>query len=238
LGYAGVVQHEQHASPLAIVLLLGAPVAVALGTFNNAWFQLNFSLAFPFLALFALAAADPVRWRRNSAQVFAIVGPVAVMLLAASAPYSLPASIFAQQVPVQPPLGRGTILVDEETADFMNETRGLAQGATVIDLSGTGPGVTRALGGTAPVLAWLYPAIPAAPDVVWSRLTPQQRESAWFVVPVWPLFTHSAAATWLMAHKADFCPIELPEMPFWGEERTLELWRPCKGAPAGMAVRH
>lgn len=230
LGYAGVLQHEQHANRLAIWLLLGAPVAVALGTFNNSWFQLNFSLAFPFLALFALAVADPFDWRRIPAQTFAIAGPVAVMLLAAHAPYSLPASIFDQQVPIRPPLGRGTILVDEETADFVSEAHGLARGEMVIDLSGTGPGVTRALGGKAPALAWLYPAIPTAPDVAWSRLTQQQREAAWFVVPVWPLFTHSAPAAWLMAHKADYCSTELPEMPFWGEERTLELWRPCSRA--------
>lgn len=237
LGYAGVMQHEQHASRVAIWLLLGAPPAVALGTFNNAWFQLNFSLAFPFLVLFALAVTDPLGWRRISAQIFAIAGPVAVMLLAADAPYSLPAPIFDQQVPIQPPLGRGTILVDEETADFVNEARGHARGAMVIDLSGTGPGVTKALGGSAPVLAWLYPAIPTAPDVAWSRLSMQQREAAWFVVPVWPLFKHSAVATWLVAHKTAYCSAELPEMPFWGYERTLKLWWPCRpvGQRAGMA---
>jgi hypothetical protein len=229
--YAAVVQRERHAGALALGLLFAAPVGVALGTFNNQWFQLNFSMAFPFLAMFALAAADSSHWRRGVAQAFAIAGPVAVMLLAAWAPYSLPAPIFEQQIAIQPPLARGPVLVDEETANFVNSANGLARGALLVDLSGTGPGVAAVLGGRAPVLPWLNPATPAWVDVVWSRLSPEQRESAWFVVPVWPQFVNSAAARWLAAHKSRFCSTDLPEMPFWDEERTLELLRPC-GAKA------
>jgi len=75
--------------------------AVALGTFNNHWFQLNFSMAFPFLALFTLASLDPARWRRGVAHSLAIGGPCCGHVLAAFAPYSLPAPIFDQQIPIE-----------------------------------------------------------------------------------------------------------------------------------------
>lgn len=226
-GYAGVVRPRWRADGLAIALLLAAPAAVALGTFNNQWFQLNFSMAFPFLALFALAAADAMRWRRGVAQALAVAGPVGVMLLAAFDPYSLPASIFDQQVPISSPLTKGQVLVDPETATFVRAAHGLAQGDLLVDLSGTGPGVAVALGGRAPVLPWLNPATPTWPDVVWSRLSAQERERASFVAPVWPQFKPSAPARWLAAHKAGFCRTALPPMTFWGEKRSLELWRRC-----------
>src|SRR5207302_1249853 len=98
-----------------------------LGTFNNQWAQLNFSFAFPLMALLTLACIDAVGWRRRSAQALAVASPVAVMVLAACAPYSLPASVFQQQIPVQPPLARGSIMVDDETAAFLSEAQGLAR---------------------------------------------------------------------------------------------------------------
>ncbi|HEV2595864.1 MAG TPA: hypothetical protein VGU01_11745 [Sphingomicrobium sp.] len=227
-GYTGVVQHALHANRLSLALLFAVPVGVALGTFNNQWFQLNFSMAFPFLALFTLALSDPVTWRRIAAEAAAIVGPVLVMLLAAWAPYSLPASIFDQQVAIEPPLAHGKLLVDEETATFVRSARGIARGALVIDLSGTGPGVGAVLGAHVPVLPWLNPATPTWPDLVWARLTVRERDSAWFVVPVWPTFGQSHPALWLRAHQGRFCRISLPPMTFWGEERSLEIWRPCE----------
>lgn len=229
-GYAGAVQHEQRANGPAVALLLGAPAAVALGTFNNQWFQLNFSMAFPFLALFTIAWADPRPWRRGIAQGFAIVGPVAAMALAAWYPYSLPASIFDQQTPVEHPLTHDSILVDPETAEFVSGARGLAQGALVVDLSGTGPGVDAVLGARAPVLLWLNPATPTWPGVVWSRLSVEERERAWFVLPVWPLFTQSEPARWFAAHRSRFCQKTLPPITFWDVERTLQIWRPCVGS--------
>jgi len=201
---------------------------VALGTFNNQWSQLNFSMAFLLLALFALASADPAPWRRGIAQVLCVLAPPAIMLLAALYPYSLPASIFEQHSAIEPPLARGTVLVDDETADFVHSAHGQAQGALLIDLSGTGPGVATVLGARAPVLAWLNPATPTWPDVVWSRLTPQEREGAWFVGPAWPAFERSAPAGWLVAHRAAYCGRTLPPMTFWKEERTLQIWWPCK----------
>lgn len=227
-GYAGVVQHELHANKLGLALLFAAPVGVALGTFNNQWFQLNFSMAFPFLALFALALSDPVGWRRVAAQAVAIIGPVLVMLLASWAPYSLPASIFDQQIAIEPPLGHGQILVDDETATFVGSARGRARNALVIDLSGTGPGVRAVLGARAPVLPWLNPATPTWPDVVWERLTPDERNRAWFVLPAWPTFEQSEPARWFKGHQGRYCRISLPSMTFWGEDRNLEIWRPCK----------
>ena len=231
-GYAAVVQHEVHANRLALALLFAAPVCVGLGTFNNQWFQLNFSMAFPFLALFALALSDPLAWRRFAAEALALVGPVLVLLLASWAPYSLPASIFDQQDAIQPPLAHGTILVDEETADFVRSTRGLGRGALLVDLSGTGPGVAAVLGAHAPVLPWLNPATPTWPNVVWARLTPRERDGAWFVLPAWPSFEQSEPARWLRDHRDRFCPMPLPPMTFWGEERSLEVWRPCKDRSA------
>jgi len=230
-GYVGLLREQRGENLWPVALLLIAPFAVALGTFNNQWFQLNFSMAFPLLALFALAAADAVRWRRVAAYAFAVVSPVLVMLLAAFFPYSLPASIFEQKIPIEAPLAQGTIRVDEETAAFVQAAHGQAQGALLIDLSGTGPGVAVALGGQAPVLAWLNPATPTWPDVVWSRLSETERAQAWFVGPIWPQFAHSAAARWLASHQGRFCPITLPETPFWGEERRLQLWRPCMPEP-------
>lgn len=226
--YAALLQREREARLRVIALLLAAPLAVALGTFNNQWAQLNFSMVFPFVALFALAAADPLRWRRGAAYVVSLIGPPAVMLLAACYPYSLPASVFDQQTPIEQPFTHGTILVDEETADFVGATRGLAPGALLIDLSGTGPGVGAALGARAPVLAWLNPATPTWPNVVWSRLSAGERERAWFVGPVWPAFERSDPASWFTAHKGRFCRTVLPAIPFWGEERELEVWRPCR----------
>jgi hypothetical protein len=230
-GYAGVVQRGWRSDRFAIVLLLLAPPAVALGTFNNQWFQLNFSMAFPFLALFALAAADDTRWRRWAARAIAIAGPAVVLLLAARDPYSLPASIFDQEIPIEPPLAHGTVLVDPETATFVRSAHGLAGGALLIDLSGTGPGVGAALGGRAPVLPWLNPATPQWADVVWSRLGAAERDRAWFVVPVWPAFSHSAPAQWLIVHRTRFCAVALPPMTFWGDEHALELLRPCPSTP-------
>jgi hypothetical protein len=229
-GYTGIVQREWRKDGFGIALLLLAPPAVALGTFNNQWFQLNFSMAFPFLALFAVAAVDDLGWRKRAAQAFAGAGPIIVLMLAALHPYSLPAPIFDQQIRIEPPLAHGTVLVDPETATFVRSAHGLAQGALLVDLSGTGPGVGAVLGGRTPVLPWLNPATPKWTDVVWSRLNAAERERASFVVPIWPLFDHSAPARWLIAHKARFCVIALPPMTFWGEERALELLRPCASA--------
>jgi hypothetical protein len=226
--YAAVLQREQQSSLSVVALLLVAPVAVALGTFNNQWSQLNFSMAFPFIALLTLASADPIASRKGAAQCVAIVGPMMVMLLAAWSPYSLPASIFDQQIPIKPPLASGSVRVDQETADFVRSARGLGQDAVILDLSGTGPGVDVVLGGRSPVVSWLNPAVPAWVDLVWSRLSVEQRRSAWFVVPVWPQFAHSAPARWLKEHRGQYCNIALPEMPFWGEERVLQVWRPCE----------
>jgi len=225
-GYAGAVRPRRADAP-AVALLLAAPAAVALGTFNNQWFQLNFSMAFPLLALFVLAAADPAPWRRALASALAVALPVGVMLLAAFDPYSLPAPIFDQQIPIAVPLAHGVVRVDPETAAFVRSARGLARGQLLIDLSGTGPGVGAVLGARAPVLLWLNPATPTWPDVVWSRLSPEARERAWFVAPVWPAFERSAPARWFTIHKAAFCRTTLPPMTFWGERRPLELWRPC-----------
>jgi hypothetical protein len=242
-GYAGIVQQKWDRTSLAIILLLVAPVAVALGTFNNQWFQLNFSITFPFLSLFTISSIDPVRWRGELARALAIVSPVCIMLLAAFFPYSLPASIFDQQIPVDSPLTRGSVLVDPETAAFVRSAHGLARGAILVDLSGTGPGVGVVLGAQTPVLPWLNPATPTWPNVVWSRLTPQEREAALFVGPIWPLLDRSAPAQWLTTHKAAFCRTALPPITFWGEKRALELWRPCPKAergndqPIGQAAR-
>lgn len=226
-GYAGLLQRQAGVRLAVIAMLIAAPLAVALGTFNNQWFQLNFSMTFPFLALFMLAAADPLRWRRFAAWIWCLLGPVALMLLAAFYPYSLPDSIFEQQIAIQPPLATGRILVDAETAAFVRSTHGRAAGALLIDLSGTGPGVGAILGAHVPVLPWLNPATETWPDVVWSRLSPQQRASAWFVGPVWPSFEHVAPASWLAAHKRDYCPTPLAPMTFWDHQRVLQLLRPC-----------
>ncbi|WP_340318159.1 hypothetical protein [Rhizorhabdus argentea] len=230
-GYAGLLQNQPGITLLPTTLLLLAPPAVALGTFNNQWFQLNLSIAFPLLALFALAFADAVRWRRAAALALSILSPMLIMLLAACFPYSLPTSIFEQQIPIKPPLALGIIRVDAETAAFLQGTRGLAGGALLIDLSGTGPGVAVALGARPPMLPWLNPATTTWPDVVWSRLSDAQRNRAWFILPVWPAFANSAAANWLVAHKGRFCQTMLPEITFWKKERRLQLWRPCRCQP-------
>ena len=228
IGYAGARQGEWP-NPLAIGLLLGAPCAVALGTFNNQWSQLNFSMCFPFIALLMLASADPVCWRRTVFYLLAIAGPALVMVVAAFDPYSLPAPIFQQQYSVEHPVTHSPVLVDSETADFVRAASNRARGALLIDLSGTGPGVGAVLGARVPILPWLNPATATWPDVVWSRLDAADRERAWFVGPVWPLFVRTAPARWLARRKARLCPTDLPEMPFWGEERRLVLWRPCAG---------
>lgn len=235
-GYAGVLRGDLKVPLFPIALLLGAPAAVALGTFNNQWAQLNFSLAFPFLGMFALASLDAVTWRKGLALGIATVGPAAVMLLAAWYPYNLPDTLFEQQIRVNQPITHTPILVDEETADFVSSADGAAKGALLIDLSGTGPGVAAVLGAKAPVLAWLNPGTPSWPDVVWSRLTPEQRDRAWFVGPVRKLFDRSAPAAWLVFHKPRYCRSTLSPMTFWDEERTLEIWRPCNSAVRPNAI--
>lgn len=232
-GYAGVLQGRWPPNPLAIGWLLGAPAAVALGTFNNQWSQLNFSMCFPFLALFLLASTDPVAFRRAAFHVLSCAGPAIVMLVAAFDPYSLPASIFDQQIPVEHPITHSKVLVDSETADFVRYANGHAKDAILIDLSGTGPGVAAVLGAKAPVLPWLNPATPTWPDVVWSRLSKTDRENAWFVGPVLPLFARTAPARWFESRKSEYCPDALPEMPFWGQEQVLVVWRPC---PKGKSL--
>jgi len=227
MGYAVVLRGRWSVTPAALALLLGAPAAVALGTFNNQWSQLNFSMCFPFLALFVLADADPHAWRRSAFHGLAVAGPAVVLLVAAFDPYSLPAPIFAQQVPVEHPVTHSRILVDQETADFVRSAAGRGKGQLVVDLSGTGPGVAAELGARAPVLSWLNPATPTWPDVVWSRLDAQDRQQAIFVGPVWPLFARTAPARWLAGHQASYCREMLPEMPFWGTEKRLAVWRPC-----------
>jgi len=229
-GYAAAVRRRNSAQLPVAALLLLTPFAVALGTFNNQWFQLNFSMAFPFLALFVLASADVSRWRRYAAFTLCVAGPVAILSLAAFYPYSLPDSIFEQQTRIDPPLVQGSIQVDEETASFVRSARGLASGALLIDLSGTGPGVGAILGARVPVLPWLNPATETWPNVVWSRLSTEQRESAWFVGPVWPSFDRSAPALWFAAHKGSYCAQSLPPMTFWDHERALQVWRPCRGS--------
>lgn len=228
-GYAILVARRDL---LLIALLLVAPFAVALGTFNNQWAQLDFSMVFPLLALFRLASEDPVRWRSGVAYTLSIVAAPLLLLAAAQSPYSLPDSLFAQQVPVTHPITGSRLLVDAETADFLNGARGKAPGALLVDLSGTGPGVAAALGAKAPVLLWLNPATATWPDVVWNRLSATERARAWFVVPVLPLFAPSGPARWLAAHRGGYCATKLPQMMFWWEERALEVLRPC-AAPAG-----
>lgn len=232
-GYAALVARRDG---LLLALLLVAPAAVALGTFNNQWAQLDFSMVFPLLALFRLAAEDPVRWRRAAATLLSLAAPPLLLLAAAMAPYSLPAPIFAQTIPLRHPLTGSPLLVDEETAAFLNGARGQAKGALLVDLSGTGPGVAAALGAKAPVLLWLNPATASWPDVVWSRLSDRERADAWFVAPVLPLFAPSAPARWFAAHRGGYCRTALPRMTFWWEERALILWRPC-AAPAPDAGR-
>ena len=231
-GYAVVLRGRWPLAPAALLLLLGAPMAVALGTFNNQWSQLNFSMCFPFLALFVLASADRVRWRRVVFHALAIAGPAAVLLVAAFDPYSLPAPIFAQQIAVEHPVTHSRILVDPETAGFVRGAAGRGMGKLVVDLSGTGPGVAAVLGARAPILSWLNPATPSWPDVVWSRLDPRERAQAIFVGPVWPLFLGTAPARWLASRRAGYCHEVLPEMPFWGNEQSLVVWRPCPNAHA------
>jgi hypothetical protein len=226
-GYAAICGRRD--GPMLALLLL-APGAVALGTFNNQWAQLDFSMVFPLLALFRIAAGDSLRWRQAGALALTLLAPPLLLLTAAMAPYSLPDSIFAQQIAVRHPITGSTLLVDPETADFLNGAHGRASGALLIDLSGTGPGVAAALGAKAPVLLWLNPATATWPDVVWARLTEGERASAWFVAPVLPLFAPSAPSRWLAAHRGGYCRTTLPPMTFWWEERTLELWRPCAGA--------
>ncbi|WP_294256797.1 hypothetical protein [uncultured Sphingomonas sp.] len=223
-GYAAPVARRDM---LLLALLLAAPFAVALGTFNNQWAQFDFSMAFPLLALFRLASDDPLRWRRGAATLLSLVAPPLLLFAAAMAPYSLPDSIFAQTIPVRHPITGSPLLVDQETADFLDGARDKATGALLVDLSGTGPGVAAALGAKAPVLLWLNPATATWPDVVWSRLTEQERARAWFVAPVLPLFAPSAPARWLAAHRGGYCRTPLPHMTFWWEERSLDLWRPC-----------
>jgi len=232
-GYAALVARRD---ALLLALLLIAPFAVALGTFNNQWAQLDFSMAFPLLALFRLASEDAVRWRQAAAYAVSLVAAPLLLLAAAQSPYSLPDSLFAQQIPVRHPLTGSPLLVDAETADFLNGAHGRAQGALLVDLSGTGPGVAAALGARAPVLLWLNPATATWPDVVWDRLSEQERERAWFVAPVLPLFAPSGPARWLAAHRGGYCAIPLPRMMFWWEERALQVLRPC-AAPAPGAGR-
>jgi hypothetical protein len=232
-GYAMLVARRDG---LLLALLLVAPFAVALGTFNNQWAQLDFSMVFPLLALFRLASEDTVRWRQATAYALSIIAAPLLLLAAAQSPYSLPDSLFAQQIPVTHPITGSHLLVDAETADFLNGARGQAQGALLVDLSGTGPGVAAALGAKAPVLLWLNPATATWPDVVWDRLSAAKRAQAWFVVPVLPLFAPSGPARWLAAHRGGYCAMSLPRMTFWWEERALQVWRPC-AAPAPGAGR-
>lgn len=228
-GYAILVARRDL---LLLALLLVAPFAVALGTFNNQWAQLDFSMVFPLLALFRLASEDAIRWRQAAAYALSIVAAPLLLLSAAQSPYSLPDSLFAQQIPVPHPITGSRLLVDAETADFLNGARGKAPGALLVDLSGTGPGVAASLGAKAPVLLWLNPATATWPDVVWDRLSEPERARAWFVVPVLPLFAPSGPARWLAAHRGAYCATKLPQMMFWWEERALEVLRPC-AAPAG-----
>ena len=223
-GYASVVRYQNR---LPIALLLGAPAAVALGTFNNQWAQLTYSMAFPFLALFLCASADPARWRRVVVSAVAVLGPVAATVFGAFYPYGLQDSLFEQRFPVQHPITGSRILVDEDTASFIGSAGGKAKGALLIDLSGTGPGVAAALGAKSPVLSWLNPATATWPDVVWSRLSPQQREQAWFVAPVRPIFNHSAPAQWLISREKGYCGKRFDPLTFWDHEVNLEFWHPC-----------
>lgn len=232
-GYAILVARRDL---LLIALLLVAPFAVALGTFNNQWAQLDFSMVFPLLALFRLASEDPLRWRQAAAYALSLLAAPLLLLAAAQSPYSLPDSLFAQQIPVTHPITGSRLLVDAETADFLKGARGQAQGVLLVDLSGTGPGVAAALGAKAPVLLWLNPATATWPDVVWDRLSAAERGRAWFVVPVLPLFAPSGPARWLAAHRGGYCAIPLPRMMFWWEERALVVLRPC-AAPAPGAGR-
>lgn len=226
-GYANIRRGDPELPLIPIALLLGAPAAVALGTFNNQWDQMTFSMAFPLLALFLVGATDAVPWRRLIGLALAIAGPLAVTVLAAFYPYSLQDSVFAQQIPIEHPITHDEIKVDEDTATFVESARGAAKGSLLIDLSGTGPGVAAVLGARAPILPWLNPATPTWPDVVWSRLTLRQRAQAWFVGPVKPLFDRSAPSQWLVGHWPHYCRTTLDPMTFWDREQTLEVWRPC-----------
>ena len=236
-GYFSLRRNDPNMPRLAGALLLGAPAAVALGTFNNQWAQMTFSMAFALLALFLLASTDPSAWRRRIVLVHAIAAPAAIMLLAAFYPYSLQDSIFEQQIMIDHPFTHDPIRVDEDTAAFVDSAEGRAKGALLVDLSGTGPGVAAVLGGKAPVLPWLNPATATWPDVVWSRLSLRQRKDAWFVGPVITLFDHSAPAQWLAAHQPQYCRFTLAPMTFWDKERTLEVWRPCTTARKGESIR-
>jgi len=137
-------------------------------------FQLNFSIGVPLPCAVTLASLDPARWRRGVAHALAIGGPVAVMLLAAFAPYSLPPDLRSadpDRVPRSPtarfwstlrPRDSSARLADSRKALFSSICRERPRGRA---------------GSRRPnaVLPWLNPATQTWPDVAWSRLSPEAR---------------------------------------------------------------
>lgn len=149
-------------------------------------------------------------------------------------PYYVATDIGKQVVAVTlPGINGEELLVDGKTAKFVNDlksaasTAGLQSGMPLLDLTGRNPGLNLILGTRPPVYPWLAgdePNSSAILDVVWSRMSADERNRAWIAGPANPSFAKSVAYPILTPLDRNYVLVVRLVDPVLG--RQIELWKP------------
>jgi hypothetical protein len=201
---------------------------VAAGTFNDLLEQLTVTLFFTLFALLALLS-----YAGGQAGIAAgFVLALGSLLWGTYRPYGLPAHLLAQDRKLDSGPAAG-VRVDQETLAHVVRLRRIGQengvraDTPVVDLTGGGPGTALALGGKAPVLPWILHVTPHLADVVWDRMSEEERRRAWIVGPIADPFRGSRLAAMLLTRRAAYRCIGETRMTFWGREREIVVFIPA-----------
>ena len=223
---------------IPLIALMAVPFATALGSANLLIYQIGMSV-YPFFMAAAvagvifLAPGGQIRVQAATA-LFATL----VVFAAATRPYALVGTIFAETEPVSLPFTRDTLRVAPETRDYLAGLRRLSSGAglnsttPVIDLSPGGPGTVLLLDARAPLYPWLLPQTRtegALADHAWNALDDDARRATWIVGPVQPAFGATKLAAFLRRNQSCYRRVASLRKFFWEELKPIQLWAPVRG---------
>lgn len=166
------------------------PWVMSFGTGNALYAQMAAYAALPAVGAFVVACLcfDLDDWRIAVTGLLAGLMAVLALYSADIQPYRLKPGLFQQDQPVA--VDGGWLRVDTATAKFINTLRedanraGFTPETMVLDFTGDTPGVAYLLGGKPPIFPWVvggYAFSDAFAALIVSRLSSEQRDSAWLV---------------------------------------------------------
>lgn len=211
---------------LAILL---APFLVSMGTYDDINDHLTFHLMFPLFAIVLIAQFKP---RDDVATIGLAGGFTLLMLFLSTRPFEINESIYRQREPLSLRLFSDPILVDGGMARWATAMRdigrsnGITADTPIVDFNGTVPINAAFLGGKAPVLPWLFYATPGWTDIVWSRMTEQERASAWLITPIAPGFEGTALVKQIRHNAGRYELIGTAPFPMGKDVIALKVWKP------------